>query len=68
MRDSQACILSGGVYLRHRPRKASFEKDLLALLSPHGYYTSPLASVQPAAFGRAGVQETTIYYTDNKNL
>jgi hypothetical protein len=25
-RDSQACILSGGVYLRHRPRKASSPK------------------------------------------
>jgi hypothetical protein len=24
MRDSQKCILSGGVYLRHRSRKVSF--------------------------------------------
>jgi hypothetical protein len=50
--------LSGGVYLRHHLRKASFEKDLFALLSPHQYYTSPIASVQRAAYWRSGVQET----------
>jgi hypothetical protein len=40
------------------PGKASFEKDLLALLSLRQYYTSPIASVQHAAFRHAGVQET----------
>jgi hypothetical protein len=27
MRDSQECILSGGVYLRHRLRKSSFSLE-----------------------------------------
>jgi len=29
MRDSQACILSGGVYLRHRLKKWAFSKICL---------------------------------------
>jgi hypothetical protein len=40
------------------PGKVSFLKNILALLFPHGYYTSPIASVQHAAYWRAGVQET----------
>ena len=34
MRTQQECILSGGVYLHHRSRKASFPKNLSALLFP----------------------------------
>jgi len=40
------------------PEKASFPKNLLALLFLQEYYTSPITSVQHAAFWRAGVQET----------
>jgi hypothetical protein len=34
MRDSQECILSGGVYLRHRLEKRAFQKIYL-LSFPH---------------------------------
>jgi hypothetical protein len=56
-RTQQQCILSGGVYLRHRLRKLRFLKNMSALLSPHGYYTPSVVSVQPAACRRTGVQE-----------
>ena len=35
MRDSQACILSGGVYLRHRLEKRAFQKIYLLRFSPY---------------------------------
>jgi hypothetical protein len=40
------------------PGKASVPKNLFAQLSPQGYYTPEMTSVQLAAFWRAGVQET----------
>ena len=58
MREQHECILSGGVYLRHRSGKVSFSTNLPAQLPRQRYYTSPIASVQLAAFGRTGVQET----------
>jgi len=51
MRDSQACILSGGVYLRHR-----LKDNFLPLLLPkYSTITQRRASL---AYRRAGVQET----------
>jgi hypothetical protein len=38
MRNSQECILNGGVYLRHR-LKSELSKNLLTLLSRQEYYT-----------------------------
>ena len=58
MRDSQACILSGGVYLRHRPEKRAFLKNLLAQLFPLGYYNMRTERRARLAYRRAGVQET----------
>jgi hypothetical protein len=46
------------------PGKVSFLKNILALLSPHGYYSTTVRGVQHAAYRRAGVQEAitcTIY-------
>ena len=57
MRDSQACILSGGVYLRHRLKKRAFQKISLLRFSQQRYYTSTVWGVQNQAFRRAGVQE-----------
>jgi len=57
----QECILSGGVYLRHRPRKVNLSKksacstfpiQVLRIKQPRGH------EFWRAAFGRAGVQET----------
>ena len=56
--QQQQCILSGGVYLRHRPKESELFKDLPAPPPLQRYYTSPVASVQHAACRRAGVQET----------
>jgi len=57
MRTQQECILSGGVYLRHRLEKLVFEKYICSAILQR-YYTPSIASVQPAAFRRSGVQET----------
>jgi hypothetical protein len=57
-RTQQECSLSGGVYLRHRSRKASFLKHLLLCFSRYGYYNTRVRGVPVLAFGRAGVQET----------
>ena len=35
MRDSQECILSGGVYLRHRLRKSSFSPEKSEIPEKH---------------------------------
>ena len=53
----QECILSGGVYLRHRLRKANSQKHLpAAFLTEKLYHKNPRRA--RLAFGRSGVQET----------
>jgi hypothetical protein len=52
MRTQQECILSGGVYLRHR-----LKRQQLSFLSNLLYHKNKWRA--SSAFGRAGVQETT---------
>jgi len=53
--QQQECILSGGVYLRHRLGKASLPKNLPALLFPYEYYVSSNQEVTASGVRRSGV-------------
>src|SRR5204863_8952154 len=66
MRDSQECILSGGVYLRHRLEKPAFQNmparlfpiQILRIKWLRGH------TFRRAAFRRSGVQETAPFRKD----
>ena len=60
--QQQQSILSGGVYLRHRLRKASFPKKSAypAFLTQALYHIRRRRA--SLAFGRSGVQETVPFF------
>jgi len=58
MRDPTTMYFERWGLLAPPPEKASFEKDLPALLSPQRYYNTTTRGVPAQAFRRSGVQET----------